>query len=245
MGRIVGRDQRRYLADLWTFYRPNPPLLDPLTSLQPLPPAWRSEEEVGVWILKWGQEQPGLRGGLNEEPGVLVRVRGGLKRAGLLLTARQLQQAFLLLQPVTRHLLKSDRTIESRTPEPQPPLPAAWAQRVEGFLMRKRWSRECAWFKHVASGRLELSLNPTRHRGSAWESLADVQRRREGVYVPAVQSYAVVLTEVLSDCGENMRVCYIKEIQAVPTFCCVVLGPTTLLCSSTNFKTPDREENTL
>lgn len=43
---------------------------------------------------------------------------GGLERAGLL-------QAFLLLQPVTRHLLKPDRTIKSSTPEPQPPLPPA------------------------------------------------------------------------------------------------------------------------
>lgn len=53
--------------------------------------------------------------------GVEVDLRG----PGSLLTGGQLQQAFLLLQPVIQHLLKPDGPIASSTPGPQPPFCAA------------------------------------------------------------------------------------------------------------------------
>lgn len=56
--------------------------------------------------------------GLNEEPGSSSRARGRLERARILQAGRQLHQAFLRLQPVSRHLLKRDGTIESTTPQP-------------------------------------------------------------------------------------------------------------------------------
>lgn len=48
--------------------------------------------------------------------GVEVDLRG----PGSLLTGGQLQQAFLLLQPVTQHLFKPDGPIASSTPGPRP-----------------------------------------------------------------------------------------------------------------------------
>lgn len=54
---------------------------------------------------------------------------------------------------------------------------------------------------------LELSLNPPCHRSTAWESLVNVEeRRREGVYVAGEQLCAAVLSEAVSEHGENMRV---------------------------------------
>lgn len=61
--------------------------------------------------------------------GVEVDLRG----PGSLLTSGQLQQAFLLLQPVIRHLLKPDRLIASSTPGPQRPFGPARHGEGPGF----------------------------------------------------------------------------------------------------------------
>lgn len=56
-----------------------------------------------------------------------------LRAPGSLLTGGQLQQEFLLLQPVTQHLLKPDGPIASSTPGPQPPFSSGSAWGRTGF----------------------------------------------------------------------------------------------------------------
>lgn len=104
--------------------------------------------------------------------------------------------------------------------------------------MRKWRSRERACFQHVADARRELSLNPSRHRGPAWESLSRDQRclcHRRAALRRRVD-WSCVWTW-----REHEGFGYIKETRAVPASCCVDLGPaaTNLGSSSSNFKQPD------
>lgn len=57
-------------------------------------------------------------------------VEAASRAPGSLLTGGQLRQEFLLLPPVTQHLLKRDGTIASSTPGPPPPFcsGAAWGR---------------------------------------------------------------------------------------------------------------------
>lgn len=65
-----------------------------------------------------------------------------------------------------------------------------------GLLMREWWlggagGDVVGWvcFKHVANVWLELCLNPHCHRGTAWESLVNVQREGERVFTSLACSY--------------------------------------------------------
>lgn len=107
--------------------------------------------------------------------------------------------------------------------------------------MRKWRSRERAWLQHVADARRELSLNPSRHRRPAWESLARDQRclcHRRAALRRRVD-WSCVWTW-----REHEGFGYIKETRALPASCCVDLGPaaTNLGSSSSNFKRPDGGE---